>query len=195
MHNPAEKNVLIQWEIAGTLFVVVVGCALHFVYDWTGQWHPIALIAAVNESVWEHLKLAFWPYLIFAAVEYPFARSRLNNFGTAKAAGLLLMPLVIVSGFYGYTALAGTNYLPLDIGLFVVAVIIGHAASYVLMTQAPVTRAVRLAATAAFLVELAAFSLFTFHPPRLFLFEDARLDHYGIPAQKHSPDDPAAEND
>ena len=41
---------------------ILAGAALHFLYDrWPNA--GTALFAPVNESLWEHVKLVFWPYL------------------------------------------------------------------------------------------------------------------------------------
>jgi hypothetical protein len=53
------KNSILKWEIIGIVFIVLAGGLLHFVFEWSGSWRPLAIIAAVNESTWEHLKLAF----------------------------------------------------------------------------------------------------------------------------------------
>lgn len=63
--EPQKKHILF-FEIAGIFFISLSGSALHFVFEWLEEWPPVALIAAVNESVWEHLKLAFWPGMIYA---------------------------------------------------------------------------------------------------------------------------------
>lgn len=110
--------------------IILAGSALHFAFEWTDYRRPAALIAAVNESTWEHLKPGFWPGLAFALVEYPFIRKSANNFWVAKALGLLAMPLVIVALFYGYTALAGQNYLLANTTIFFLAVIVGQFVSY-----------------------------------------------------------------
>ena len=51
--------------LASTILIVLIGSVLHFIYGWLGQWQPIGIIAAINESVWEHTKLAFIPLLIY----------------------------------------------------------------------------------------------------------------------------------
>ena len=51
----AAKKSILLWELAGIIFIVVLGSVLHFAFEWSGRWTPIAPIAAVNESVWEHL--------------------------------------------------------------------------------------------------------------------------------------------
>jgi glycerol uptake facilitator-like aquaporin len=53
-----SKKVLI-YEIVGTLFIIFLGSALHFTYELSGKLAIVGAFSAVNESVWEHLKLAF----------------------------------------------------------------------------------------------------------------------------------------
>ena len=64
-----SKKVLI-YEIIGTAFIIFLGSALHFTYEFSGRFDFIGVFSAVNESVWEHLKLAFWPSLIWILIEY-----------------------------------------------------------------------------------------------------------------------------
>ena len=48
-----------RW-IAAWLGAALAGTALHFLHSWLPN--PLtALFAPVNESVWEQLKLLFWP--------------------------------------------------------------------------------------------------------------------------------------
>ena len=42
----------------------ILGSLLHFLFDWTGHNKFIGVIAAVNESYWEHIKIAVWPVLL-----------------------------------------------------------------------------------------------------------------------------------
>ena len=55
----------ISLTIAGILCVSILGTLLHFTYRWSGRNPLIGLIAPVNESVWEHMKLLFFPMLLF----------------------------------------------------------------------------------------------------------------------------------
>ena len=49
----------------GIVFSVIVGTLAHFVYEWTGK-NPIAAIFfPIDESVWEHVKLLFFPTLLY----------------------------------------------------------------------------------------------------------------------------------
>ena len=65
------KRNLLLWQFGGLTFATALGTILHFVFDWTG-WAFVAPISAVNESTWEHMKILFFPMLIFALIQYPF---------------------------------------------------------------------------------------------------------------------------
>lgn len=169
-----------NWEVAGIPLIFFTGSLLHFAYGWLGSQPVVGIFAAVNESVWEHLKLAFWPSVLYGIVEYAFLRKRSNNFGIGKAAGIWSMPILIVVLFYTYTAVLGHHVLLVDILVFFVAVALGQLASYLLLTARDAGRRLNLAGLLMLLLLAGAFYLFTFAPPQLPLFRDAVTGRYGI---------------
>ena len=177
--EPQKKRILFI-EIVGIFFISLSGSSLHFAFEWLGRWPPSALIAAVNESVWEHLKLAFWPGMIFAIISYPILKNKTKNFWTAKTAGLYAMPIVIVVMFYSYLAIAGKSNLAYDISTFVLAVSAGQLLSYHLMIKDIHQRSVKIISVALLIIITAAFCLFTFLPPKFPLFRDFITGKYGI---------------
>ncbi|WP_051426788.1 DUF6512 family protein [Eisenbergiella tayi] len=108
----------IKFEIWGFLFTAVLGTLLHFLYEWSGKMPAAALISPVNESVWEHLKLLFFPFVLFTLWEllhtFPAPACFLPARTLGLSAGLFSIPFL----FYCYTAILGTNYLALDILVF-----------------------------------------------------------------------------
>ena len=174
-----EKSIL-RWELGGIAFIVVLGSLLHFVFEWSGGALPVAWIAAVNESVWEHLKLGFWPALVYAALEHIRFGKSTSNFLFAKTLGIWLIPITIVILYYAYTAILGHGSLIVDIAIFVVAVIVGQLVSYKLLTAAPVPVRLNRFAPIALVVLGILFVLFTFYPPHLHLFRDSVTGGYGI---------------
>ena len=84
----------------------------------------MALLAPVNESVWEHFKLAFWPALLWAFLENAMLNElKARAFWSAKGYALLVTPILIAIIFYSYTAILGQNIFALDIAAFVIAVV------------------------------------------------------------------------
>jgi hypothetical protein len=170
-------------ELLGIVPIVLLGSAMHFAFAWSGGWRPLAIVAAVNESVWEHLKLAFWPALVWALVVRRLAQPPVAAYWLAKALGLLAVPLTVVVLYYSYKALLDRNILALDIGIFVVAVAVGQLTAAVLLGRLERRPAAWLhpLGTVLLLAQVLAYSLFTYLPPPLALFEEERSGRYGIP--------------
>lgn len=165
------KHHLKAYEIAGALFVILAGTLLHFVYEWTGGNPLVGLIAPVNESTWEHLKLLFTPMLVYTIFEYFAVGREYQNFLTAKALGLLAGLCTIVFLFYTYTGVIGFNTLALDIITFILGVICAFVVSYFL-TISPRRLPSSLIGAALFVVMLILFAYFTSNPPGIPLFKD-----------------------
>ena len=175
MRGP-ENLKLVFWALGGWLWINLGGGILHFAFELSDYYRPLALIAAVNESVWEHLKMYFWAGLLLALVEYTYVRDVARNYWFAKALGLLLTAIVIVFAFYFYIGIAVPKYgrgsLWMDVGCGAVGVAAGQFVSYRIMMAEPLSvPARRYGALAVYLVLVGAFATFSYFPPRVLLFE------------------------
>ena len=170
-----------NWGIAGTLFIIVFGTTLHFWFEWTDYWKPVALIAAVNESTWEHFKMAFWPGLFVAIFEYFYIKKDVKNFFVAKFLGLMTMPIITMILFYGYTSILGVHMLWLDVVVFILSVIGGQWVSYYILTKTKTFKSyakpLALTGLAAMII---AFSLLSYYPRENFIFAHPENGEYGI---------------
>jgi len=175
------RGYILRWELLGIAVVVVLGALWHFLFQLTGDCKIIGALAPVNESVWEHFKLGFWPMCIFAAIEYYFIGKRTNSFFLAKAVAVYIIPVIIALVFYTYTAITGHAILAVDISTFAVAVAVGQLISYKIMTFDELPQYANYIA-AFFIVLLAViFVIFTFDPPDLPIFFDSEAGIYGLP--------------
>ncbi|MFW9948059.1 MAG: DUF6512 family protein [Promethearchaeota archaeon] len=174
-----NKKVLI-WEIVGIVFITLLGSFMHFLFELTGSWLPVGAIAAVNESVWEHLKLGYWPLVFFALIEYKFIQEEINNFALAKFVGSLLIMGVIIVFFYSYTAILGEDLLILDILSFILSIVIAQLVSYKILTMKKLKNVVSTISLVGLVMLGLLFILFTYLPPHIPLFQDAVTGGYGI---------------
>lgn len=179
------SNNVLACELFGVIFISVIGTLLHFTYGWSNEFKPLALISAVNESTWEHLKIAFWPALIYSIFEYEHVSNSTNNFLVAKAACLLVIPLSIIIMFYTYTKILGHNLLFIDISIFILSIVLGQIVNYKLLTMTELPFVFTVLAVFIIALLIVQFSLFTFFPPRLFLFRDPVYGDYGIYTTKN----------
>ena len=169
-----------KWYIAGTVFTIVFGTLLHFVYEWSGKNSIVGIFGAVNESTWEHLKLLFWPLLIFSILEYLFIGKKYNNYVFAKAVSFYAGILLIISLFYTYTGIIGKHFVALDISIFVVSVIVCQYIGYkITISSLKVSKTIYIISLIAIMLLVTAFVFFTFNPPKIPLFKDPTTGGYG----------------
>ena len=57
-------------EFISYIIACILGVIFHFVYGWSNQCFLIGLFFPINESIWEHLKLVFFPIIIVSLAEY-----------------------------------------------------------------------------------------------------------------------------
>jgi hypothetical protein len=184
MSGPERKSVLV-YELIGMAAIIILGSLLHFTFEWSGSQPVVGVFSAVNESVWEHMKLAFWPSLLFMLLEYALLKKRPSNFAVAKTSGVYLMVFIIPITFYSYTAFTGESVFLIDILTFIVAVIIGQLASYKVLTHKKLPRNLERFSLVALVILSLAFVLFTFYPPQLTIFQDPISGEYGIVNHTH----------
>jgi len=174
----------LKLEILGALFIIFLGSLLHFTYEWSGKFWLVGFFSAVNESTWEHLKLAVFPAAVWFLLErHWLKKEKIPNFVFAKVKGIFLMPALIVAIFYSYTAILGRNYLVLDISSFVVAVFAGQLLSLWIMHWPPVKKIYNQIGIVFLGSLLLSFGVFTFWPPKIFLFKDPISGGFGIEAE------------
>lgn len=160
-------------QIVVIILAIVFGTLLHFTYEWSGENRIVGLFSATNESVWEHLKLVFYPMLILAIVEYFVVKKEANNYIEAKSLGIFLAIAFIIVFYYTYTGIIGKTFFIIDILTFIISIILGEWVSYKLMIRkSESTTLSKILSSAIIFYFLISFILFTYNPPNINLFKD-----------------------
>jgi len=133
------KNTLKKSEIFGAIFVMVFGTLMHFFYDWSGKNPVVALFAPYNESTWEHLKLLFFPVLIYSVFQYAYIGKQYSGYLTGRLAGIVSGALTIVIIFYTYMAVFKHSILWIDL-----SVIVCYRIAYSITLQEKIPRAAEI---------------------------------------------------
>ena len=176
-----KTSKLLKIELIVTILGLILGTLLHFIYEWSGNNVIIASFSAVNESVWEHLKLVFYPMLILGVIEYYFVKNIANNYIEAKAIGIFTAISFIVISFFTYTGIIGTNFFIIDILIFIISIILGEWTSYKLMKRKnESTIQTKILAGGILIFLLSCFIIFTYVTPQVNLFRDFTNGTYGI---------------
>ena len=149
------------------VLTALAGSALHFGFALCPS-PLVGLFCPVSESVWEHLKLLYWPFLAAGFVLNRKAENAQAAW-SGTLAGLLLMPAFLLGVYYtlesGFAFTAGW----LNISLYVLSLFLGF------LLAAKLSRSGALSWLCGVLVILAglygaALILFTMAPPPLPIF-------------------------
>lgn len=177
------------WTLIGLSFTAIAGTLLHFTYEWFGGriW---AVLGAVSESTWEHLKLLFWPMLFMTLAEYIFYGRKIAGFLVIRLISILTGMAAVVMIFYTYSGILGYNFLAADIATFLAGAAAAYGAGYVLLRKSEDSGSLRIfggdaafvsvCGLAALIAIALLFVIFTYGPPHLALFEDPLTGHYGL---------------
>ncbi len=167
------------WQLVGFVAVSALGTLLHYLYDWTNSTFA-ALFSAVNESTWEHMKLTFFPMVLFAVVQSFFIGKEYENFRCIKLKGTVLGLLMIPTVFYTLRGIFGTTADWVNIAIFFISV----AAAYIYETRqfkkGSMPCKYSKSSIVGFCLIALAFWIFTFVPPEIPLFQDPMDGSYGL---------------
>ena len=165
-----SKAALITFVVA-----TLAGSCLHFLYAlWPNG--LTALLAPVNESLWEHVKILYWPCLLSGVL---LVRREPESLG-ARAFSLLLSAAVMLGVGYLYHVVLEGDSLFFDVALYVLVM----AAFFLLpcFLRTPVWSRTRLLWVVLVLALGAATFVFTWCPPDGLLFRDLSLPaFYSLP--------------
>lgn len=161
-------NKLLLFEIISTICIIILGVIFHFTYEWSNYNAFVAIFSSINESIWEHLKLIFFPSVFFIVLGYSFLKNKYPNYLTTKTYALLLSLGFIIIFYYTYSGIIGSNIAILDILSFFISIIIGQIYFYKKRIHIKANNALAIFT----LITLGLyFTAFTFFPPNLGIFK------------------------
>lgn len=125
------QNKLLLTTVIGSLFTSIVGTLAHFTYEWSNENFLVGLFTPVSESTWEHMKLLFFPMLIFGIFVFMRVGQDFPCLSYAYPLGILAGTVAIPVLFYTYSGILGRTYTPIDILIFYISVILAFAVIYI----------------------------------------------------------------
>ena len=173
-----NKNKIRNYQIFSTIFTFILGSFLHFTYALSGNNPVVAIFSSINESVWEHLKLLFFPMLLSIIIGYFYIGKDIPNFLCSKALGIIISMAFMVTFFYTYTGILGRNIPAIDIASFFIATILGEFVSYVLIVNK--FKCNNVIAIITLILIFTCFIIFTYFTPNIGIFKDPVTGRYGF---------------
>lgn len=163
-----DRNKILKYQIFSVIFTCILGNLLHFTYELSGENQIVAIFSAINESVWEHLKLLYFPMLLTIIIGYLYIGKKVPNFICAKTIGIISAMFFIVIFFYTYTGILGKNIAFIDISSFFIATILGETIAYIIMINK--CKCNNKIAVFILIFLFICFAIFTYFTPKLGIF-------------------------
>lgn len=169
-------------EILGAIVVSAMAVIFHDLYDLTDRNFYIGLFSATNESVFEHVKIIFFPYIIWSVVEYLILKPiDYKRFFTAKFIIAFVISSLVIVFYYTYVGIIGYDIMAVDITSAFVYVIIGFIWSYNWITAKGYSSDLWfIFSIILFFITLFAIIYFSVNPPKIPLFYDKGNAIYGM---------------
>lgn len=167
-----------NYQIFSIIFTFVLGTLLHFTYKWSGENKIVAIFSSINESVWEHLKLLYFPMLLTIIIGYFYIGKNIPNFLCSKTLGILISMAFTIIFFYTYTGVLGKDIPAIDIASFFIATILGELSAYLLIINK--LKCNNIVAIIVLITIFLSFIFFTYNAPNIGLFKDPITGNYGI---------------
>lgn len=153
------------------IIIGISGTLWHFIYEWTGENPIIGAVAPVNESVWEHLKLLYFPALVYFIIEFFLYKERYENLIPAGAIGIFMGMLTITAFFYTYTGVLGFDIAALDIFSYFLGLgVTLFVKSRILRKKSFSSKTAKYLSLIITAVTAVLFVIWSFYPPRLAIF-------------------------
>ena len=172
------------FTILSIITIFALGSLAHFLYDLSHENKILGLFTAVNESTWEHIKIAITPTLLWSLLDGYFYGMNPNYF-LAKLTSLLILTLFIPLVFYSYTRASKKPILPVDILTFLVAIILAQFAFTAIVGQPAIPYWATYLSAVDLFIFFGAYMTLTLMPLHQILFKDPITGQYGFRAHRN----------
>ena len=166
--------------IIGFFVICIIGTFLHFTFDFSNNNILLAPFSAVNESVWEHLKIAVMPMFLWTFIEFINLKFRRANLWSSLLVKIFTVMFIIIVFDYIYTSIFNTHSVWVSIAIFYIAILLAQIFGYKEITSKEVNIKYEEIAKYLVIIIFLMFVIFTFIPPKFGVFKDEVTSTYGV---------------
>ena len=167
--------------IISIISIFLISFLAHNLYKWIPN-NLIAIFFPVNESIWEHLKMAFTSTMIYSVIEYFILKNiKHNNFALSILASSLVTILLIVSIFTPiYYLMDKKENLILTLLIYFICIIIGQIISYFILKSKKDFKIYNKISLVLIPIIFVIFGVLSYNPIKNGIFYDYSKNIYGI---------------
>lgn len=177
MNKNIKKNIIIS-----SFVLFVIGALLHFAYDVLNNNFFVGLITPVNESIFEHLKLALYPiffwWLLFYLLKHKKYSLNKGRWFFSCFNAMFSSIIIIISIHYVFRYGFGINSVIIDIVSLYIAILLSQLKGFKIYNNILDKNNFLNIIYISLLIIL--FIYLTINPPKAPIFKDHKTKEYGI---------------
>ena len=164
--------------IFSVISISLIGTLSHFLYDIFNHNKIIGLFSAVNESTWEHVKIALTPTLLWGLLD-GFIYGSNPNYFLAKFVSLFIIIILMPLFFYGYQTITKRDVVFFNILNFYIVILASQMSFYWLLRVGDLPYYVQYISCVGIFLLFGGYMIHTLMPPKSFMFKDPITNKYG----------------
>ncbi|MBQ1496390.1 MAG: hypothetical protein IIZ40_03490 [Bacilli bacterium] len=167
------------YTIISIIIISIIGTISHFLYDISNHNKFIGLFSAVNESTWEHIKIALTPTFFWCIIDGILFGQNPNYF-LAKLTSLVIIIVLMPLLFYGYQLITKKDVVLFDILIFYIVIISSQLGFYFIINMSPIKYIYNYLSCLFIFLIFSGYLIHTTMPAKSFLFKDPITKKYGF---------------
>ena len=165
--------------IISIILISIIGTLSHFLYYLCNYNKIIGLFSLVNESIWEHVKIALTPTLLWGLLD-GFIYGANPNYFLAKFVSLFIIIILMPLLYYGHKAIIKKEIFIFDIISFYIVIICSQLSFYYLLRINEIDFIFRYLSGIGLFLLFGGYMIHTLMPAKSFLFKDPISNKYGF---------------
>ena len=160
------------------LLISTLGTILHFTHNWFKNGILLHIFSAVNESTWEHMKLLVFPTLVVLILQYILLKDIYSNILNSILILYLVEIFTIPLLYEPLRIVFKRVHFLISILIFYIAILLGIYSQYIVLSKSIYILNEYISLILIFVLTT-LFAIFTYIPPKIFLFRDPNTGKYG----------------
>ena len=167
-------------KVIGVFVIYFLAFVFHSVYDLFSSFLT-SIFFPVNESVWEHMKLLYFPILIWSVIEYFLIRKHDKKFNYLFQAFLTsYFSIILYLILYGLITMFVSESFVLSIILLFLVIVITEIVGYFIFERLNYSKGLNIVGLLGIVAGVFIFGILSYYPIEVGLFYDSIKANYGI---------------
>lgn len=153
-------------KIIGFFVVGILGTLFHFAYDFFNRPLFLSFMLPIDESIFEHLKLIFFPTIIYMLIDLKINKENRREYFISYIYNIFIANIITIVFFYTYYGMLGKNIDFVNIAIYFIAIL------SIFINLSEITNISKTKAIILGIIMLGSLIIFTYYKPNIPFFTE-----------------------